>query len=227
MSEIYKILIVDDHALFRSGVKMLLETQDDFQVIADFSNATEALDYLKKNKKVDLILMDINLPHIDGIEATGNIKKICPEVKVIMLTMYKKEPYLMKAMENGASGYILKEAATTELINAIRTTMQGNMAIYPCMIEALVKKALKDNNHNEHKNNCSDKSLLTQREKEVIHYISLGYTNQEIADMLYVSVKTSEKHKSNIMEKLNLKRRHDIVKYALNNKLVDFNSISE
>ncbi len=224
MSEKYKIIIVDDHALFRSGVKMLLETQEDFQIVEDFSNATEALDYIKKNEKIDLILMDINLPHIDGIEATGTIKKIYPSVKVILLTMYKNEPYLIKAMKNGASGYILKEAATTELINAIRTTLKGDMAIYPSMIEALVQKAIKDDSTEQEEKN-SEKSILTPREKEVIHYISLGFTNQEIADMLHISVKTSEKHKSNIMEKLNINRRHDMVKYAIKNNLVDFNSI--
>ncbi len=212
------VMLVDDHTLFRSGLKALLEKEEDIGTIIDAADAEEALEALNHHP-VHVILMDINLPGMDGLEATERIKERQPFVKIIMLTMYDDEPYLMKALEANASGYLLKEAASTELVSAIRSVMEGEMVIPPSMVKALVSGSLKGKE--ETAEAIPQKDPLTQREKEVLHYICLGYTNQEMAELLIVSTKTVEKHKSNIMEKLNFSRRHELVRYALENDLVN------
>ncbi|NLC11242.1 MAG: response regulator transcription factor [Firmicutes bacterium] len=214
MGDKTRILIVDDHTLFRSGLKALLEKEEDLVIVAEAENAEEAMKKLSENSNINLILMDIGMPGTDGLETTCRIKKEYPEKKIIVLTMYDDEPYLLKAMESGASGYVLKEAATTELVNAIRTVMQGELAIQPSLIKILVENALGSSAGNE---STSDKKeeVLTEREKEVLQHVALGYTNQQIADLLVVSVKTVEKHKAHIMEKLKLKERHQLVDYAI------------
>lgn len=216
--ETIRVAIVDDHTLFRSGLRMLLEKQEDITVTGELANAENITQFLEQ-QKTDVILMDISLPGIDGLEATQQIKKEYPETKVIILTMYNEEPYLFKALKANASGYILKEAASTELVSAIRTVASGETFIHPSLVKVLVDEAI---DKKEDKTENGKKEVLTEREKEVLHYISLGYTNQEIADKLIVSVKTVEKHKYNIMEKLNLNRRHELVQYAIKHGLVDF-----
>jgi len=209
-------MLVDDHTLFRSGLRMLLEKQPDISVVSENANSTDAINALPETE-VDLVLMDIGLPDIDGLEATRLIKEKHPNVKVIVLTMHNDEPYLLKALEAGASGYVLKEAASTELVSAIRTAMKGEMAIHTSMVKHLVSKALTGKTEAA----AVTEGVLTNREREVLHYIGLGYTNREIADILIVSVKTVEKHKAHIMEKLNLKRRHQLVEYAIKKGVVN------
>ncbi len=220
ISKKIRVMLVDDHTLFRSGLKMLLEAQKDIEIAIQCENATEALKALQ-NLKIDLILMDVGLPDVDGLEATRRVKEKYPSIKVIMLTMHNDEPYLLKALEAGAVGYVLKEAATTELVSAIREVMKGDMSIQSSMIQVLVNEALKEKTDKKNSEN-SDEQLLTDREKEVLQYIVLGYTNQEIANKLYISVKTVDKHKAHMMEKLNLKRRYQVVKYAIENGLINF-----
>jgi len=213
-----KVAIVDDHTLFRSGLKMLLEKQEDIVVTGELGSAENITQFLQQ-QQTDVILMDISLPGIDGLEATQLIKNEFPDAKVIILTMYNDEPYLFKALKANASGYILKEAASTELVSAIRTVASGETFIHPSLVKVLVEEAV---DKKEEKVENTKQDILTEREKEVLYYISLGYTNQEIADNLVVSVKTVEKHKYNIMEKLNLHRRHELVQYAIRQGLVDF-----
>ncbi len=219
-----RVLVVDDHTLFRSGLKMLLEKEEDIVVTGDASSAEEALEYFN-NSTLDLVLMDIGLPGMDGLEATRKIKEREPEAKVLVLTMYDDEPYLLKALEAGASGYLLKETASDELVSAIRRAMDGEMIVHPYLVKVLVKEVLGDNKEGRGESSGSDS--LTEREKEILKYISLGYTNQELADHLVVSVKTIEKHKANIMEKLNLDRRYQLVNYAIKHGLVSLNEITE
>ncbi len=218
-------MIIDDHTLFRSGLKMLLEEERDINVVAETASATEALELLKK-QAVDLILMDITLKDMDGLEATRRVKQEYPDIKVIFLTMHNDEPYFLEALKAGASGYILKEAATTELASAIRTVMEGKINIDPALMEVLVTKAISENPEQQ-KNNTQTGGILTQREREVIHYICLGYSNREIADILIISVKTVEKHKENIMEKLNLSRRHQLIEYAIQKGLINLSQDKE
>lgn len=217
MSESIDIMIVDDHVLFRAGLKMLLEKQSRLNVVCECDHIDVAMQYLNQFH-ISLVLMDISLPHTDGIKATRLIRQEHPSVKVIMLTMHNDEPYLVKALEAGASGYVLKEAAGTELISAIYTVFSGDMAIHPSMVKFLVNGTLKKNQEPE--GGEARNQILTRREKEVLYYISMGYTNQEIAHILIVSVKTVEKHKANIMEKLNLTRRYQLVEYAFNHGII-------
>ncbi len=215
-SKTVDVLLVDDHALFLSGIKALLEKEEIVGEVREAKSAEEALEMLNKYQ-VDVVLMDIGLPGMDGITATQFIKEKQPFIKIIMLTMHDDEPYLFKAMEANASGYILKEAASTELVSAIHDVMEGEIVIHPKLVKVLVKGARKESEGEV----SGSENILTEREKEVLQYVCLGYTNQEIADLLIVSPKTVEKHKSNIMEKLNLTRRHELVRYALENGLVN------
>ncbi len=218
------VMMVDDHTLFRSGLKALLEKEEDIGSVVDTANAEEALEALEQHQ-VDVVLMDISLPGMDGLEATEHIKEKQPYVKIIVLTMYNDEPYLVKALEANASGYLLKEAASTELISAIRSVMEGEMVIPPSMVKALVSGTIKGKEGGNQGGHGEDP--LTEREKEVLRYICLGYTNQEIAGLITVSTKTVEKHKSNIMDKLDVQRRHELVRYAIENKLVNMQDLQE
>ncbi len=213
-----RLLVVDDHTLFRSGLKMLLEKEEDIIVVGDAASAEEALETMKNNN-LDLVLMDIGLPGIDGLEATRKIKEREPRIKILVLTMYNDDPYLIKAFEAGASGYLLKESAAVELVSAIRRTMDGEMIVHPSLVKVLVNEVLGEKKGGREAQQGRD--VLTSREKEILKYISLGYTNQELAERLVVSVKTVEKHKSNIMEKLNLNRRYQLVNYALEQGLIN------
>lgn len=211
-------MIVDDHTLFRTGLQMLLEKHDGINVVSEAANAADALDKLKEHC-VDIVLMDISLPGMDGLDATSRIKKEYPSVKVIILTMHNDEPYLLKALEAGAAGYILKEAASTELVSAVQAANKGKIIIHPSLVKVLVNKAIGKKPGRKKRHSRSD-SVLTKREIEVLNFICLGYTNQEIGDRLIISVKTVEKHRENMLEKLGLKKRYQLVEYALKNRLI-------
>ncbi|MDW7728722.1 MAG: response regulator [Dethiobacteria bacterium] len=222
MSNPIQIMIVDDHTLFRSGLKMLLQREKNISVVAETASAVEARELLK-SQAIDLILMDITLKDMDGLEATKIIKQEYPDIKIIILTMHKDEPYLLETLKAGATGYVLKEVATTELATAIRTVMEGKINVTPSLMKILVNKAI--NGSSEHENDSTQKKgILTNREKEVLQYICLGYTSQEAADILVISVKTVEKHKEHIMEKLNLKRRYQLIEYAIKEGLFTLES---
>ena len=212
-----RILIVDDHTLFRAGLKKLLESQKGIDIVAEASSAEEAMTLLKEYE-VDMVLMDIILKDMDGLEATRLIKQEYPGIKIIVLTMHTNEPYLLKALNAGAEGYVIKEAATTELAAAIHSVMEGEINVHPSLMRILVNKAIE--NKKSQGKDLTDEEILTKREKEVLHYICLGYKNREIANMLVISIKTVEKHKEHIMEKLNLKHRHELVEYAIKKGLV-------
>ena len=198
-----------------SGLKALLEKEDDIAEIWEASDAEEALEIVDDNQ-VDVVLMDIGLPGMDGIKATEIIKEKQPFTKIIILTMHDDEPYLFKAMEANASGFILKEAASRDLVSAIQKVVEGEIIIHPTLVKVLVKGTWQ----NKGQDDSREDEVLTEREQEVLRYICLGYTNQEIAELLVVSPKTIEKHKSNIMEKLKFKRRHELVRYAIEKGLV-------
>jgi len=215
-----KVLLVDDHTLFRSGLKMLLEKEEDIVLTSDVPDAEQAMEVLQK-KHIDVTLMDIGLPGIDGIEAAQRIKNEHPSVKILMLSMHKDEPYLLKALETNANGYLVKESASTELVSAIHRVMNEEIVIHPSLTKVLVNEALKDKGEEV---SYPQKEILSLREKEVLYYVCLGYTNQEIAEDLMVSVKTVEKHKANIMHKVNVKKRYELIDYAIKQGLVNLSS---
>lgn len=213
-----KLMLADDHGVLLSGIKLLLSKVDDWEIIGTVSSGEEAL------KKVgvwspDLILMDISMPGMGGIEATKQIKEKYPHVKVLMLTMFSEEDYLKKAIKAGASGYVLKKAVDTELISAVKTVLHGETYIYPTLSSFLLKGFFDEDKETSHPN----RSPLSNREKEVLKYVALGFTYQEIADQLFLSVKTIETHKARISEKLNIKKRSELVRYAVAQGLISIN----
>ncbi len=219
MSKI-RLLLVDDHGVVRSGLRMLLETQQDFEIVGEAASGHEAIE-LVQQKRPHIVLMDVQMSDMNGIEATREIKDLCPETMVLTLTMYENEQYLLEMLKAGASGYIPKRAAPDELVEAIRTVQQGNIFLYPTVANLLVQNYLDMQDTNEEEEE-EDKSidLLTPREQEVLVHIAEGLTNPEIAQKLYISVKTVDRHRENIMQKLNMHSRIDLVKYAIKNEII-------
>ncbi|AQQ51937.1 response regulator transcription factor [Planococcus lenghuensis] len=214
-----KIIIADDHAIVRSGFSMILNFQQDMEVIATAADGLEAYSLVAKHQP-DVLLLDLSMPPGEsGLIATGKIKDDFPDTKILILTMHDDEEYLFHVLKNGASGYILKNAPETELITAIRTVYRGETYIHPKMATSLVREFVKsDQTINEE----SPFEVLSKRELEILPLIAKGYGNKEIAEKLFISVKTVEAHKAKIMEKLNLKSRPELVEYALKKKLLNF-----
>lgn len=213
-----KIIIADDHAVVRSGFKHLLNFQEDMEVIATAADGREAYELVTEHKP-DIVLLDLSMPPGEsGLITTGRIKEDFPETKVIILTMHAEEEYLYNVLKSGASGYVLKKAPDEELLTAIRTVHAGGTYIDPSMATSLVKEYVKNNTIQSE----DPYQTLSPRELEVLPLAAKGYTNKEIAEMLYISVKTVEAHKSNIMSKLDLSGRPELIEYALKKKLLDF-----
>lgn len=214
-----KIIIADDHAVVRSGFTHILNFQDDMQVVAAAADGLEAYDLVAKHNP-DILLMDLSMPPGEsGLIATGKIKEDFPETRIVILTMYDDEEYLFHVLKNGASGYVLKNSPDEELLTAIRTVYEGGTYIHPTMATSLVREFVKkDSNAVE----TDPFKILSKREIEVLPLVAKGYGNKEIAEMLYISVKTVEAHKSKIMEKLQLKGRPELVEYALRKKFLNF-----
>jgi DNA-binding NarL/FixJ family response regulator len=205
----YQIVMADDHALFRKGLKGLLETAPDLRVVGEAGDGHELINFLKSNKiHPQLIILDISMPNLRGIEAIREIRLICPKVKILIVTMHKDKEYLYEALAAGVDGYFLKKDADVELFSAIDKIRKGKVYISPHLSESiedgwwLMRLGM-------------GKSALTAREKEIIKLVAEGKSNKGIADMLFISVHTVERHRANIMEKLSLKKTADLVKYAI------------
>ncbi|WP_347862033.1 response regulator transcription factor [Salimicrobium sp. PL1-032A] len=205
------ILIVDDHAVVRSGLRMLLEAEEDFVVAGEASEGNEAYSMTEKLDP-DMILMDLSMPHgKDGLSATSEIKKHYPATHILILTMHDDEEYLFRAIQMGASGCILKNAPHDELIKAILQVSKGDAYLYPSATKRLMEEYMSKVKEGKEGDRFS---LLSDREKEVLALVAKGYSNKEIAEKLVISVKTVEAHKANVMEKLQLKTRPELVEYA-------------
>lgn len=214
-----RILLVDDHAVLRAGLKLLLNSQPDMEVIGEAGEPGEGIQKAK-GERPDVVLMDLSFPRGDGISAIKTIKDSQPEVKVIALTMHEDESYLWPVLGAGASGYVLKRAADTELISAIRAAFRGEIFIYPSLTKVLLEETLGKPKGSAPESPV-DMDILSQREKEVLKLIARGHSNREVADMLFLSVKTVDTYKARLMEKLELHSRVDLVKYALEHGLLD------
>ena len=213
-----RVMLVDDHGVVRAGICSLLEAQEDIIVIAEASRGEEAIE--KAVELVpDVILMDLAMPGIGGIEATRQIKDKLPSVNVLALTMHDNEEYFYAVLRAGASGYVLKEAEPSELISAVHAVNQGNAFLTPSLVKSMLSSYLQgvttdqqdDQNYND----------LSSREKEVLNLVAEGKTNRDIADAIYLSVRTVEKHRSSMMNKLGLSNRAELVKYALRKGLIE------
>ena len=214
-----RIIIADDHAIVRSGLEMLVNMQEDMEVIDTACDGSEAFQKAIELKP-DIVIMDLNMsPGENGLTATRRLKEAIPGTKVLVLTMHDDREYIFRVLQAGASGYILKSAEDLDLINAIRTVEKGEAYLYPKAQKLLIEEYM-ERITNEGTDDVFN--LLSTREQEVLEYIAKGYTNKEIADILYLSVKTIESHKSKIMEKLQLRTRPELVKYALKQGLLDF-----
>jgi DNA-binding NarL/FixJ family response regulator len=205
----YRIVVADDHTLFRQGLKGILEGAADLEVVGEAGDGLELLNLLNANQlDPHLVILDISMPNLRGIEAIREIKRIHPSVKILIVTMHKDKEYLLQSLAAGADGYFLKKDADTELFTAIEKIRNGKNYVSPQLSEELADDW-------EQIRIGFTKPLLTPRETEVLKLIAEGKSNKEIADLLFVSVHTVERHRANITQKLNLKKTADLVKYAI------------
>jgi two-component system response regulator NreC len=212
-----RILLADDHNVLRAGLRTLLNSEPDFNVVGEAADGNQVLQ-LATILSPDLVLMDLSMPGLGGIEATKRLKEILPETHVLILTMHEDETLLRSAIQAGASGYVIKRAAETELTTAIQAISRGDMYIHPAMTRALFKD-LAPAPPPESKADPSP--TLTKREIDVLRMIARGYTNSQIAEKLSVSPRTVEGHRANLMAKLNLRSRVELVEYAESRGLLE------
>jgi two-component system, NarL family, response regulator NreC len=211
-----RLLLVDDHAVVRSGLRMLLSAESGVEIVGEAGTAAEAMEAAAMVKP-DVILMDIGLPDLSGIDATREIKKKYPEIAIVALTIHEDEEYFFKMLEAGASGYVPKRAAPEELLIAIRAAAAGQVYLYPSLAKLLVSDYLSQEHAAEGKANLDG---LTDRENEVLTYLAEGANNERIAEALVISPKTVERHRENIMRKLNLHSRSELVRYAIRKGII-------
>jgi two-component system response regulator NreC len=211
-----RLLLVDDHAVVRSGLKMLLSGHSEMEIVGEAESAAGALLEAERTHP-DVILMDIGLPDKTGIEATREIKRKFPDVKIVALTIHEDEEYFFQMLDAGASGYVPKRAAPDELLTAIRVAASGEVYLYPTMAKLLVRDYLNSEQPAEEKVNLGG---LTDREHEVLTHLAEGSSNEKIAAALVISPKTVERHRENIMRKLNLHSRSELVRYAIRKGII-------
>lgn len=212
-----RVLLVDDHEIVRAGIKVLLMAEEDMEIVGEAASGQEAV-ALARHLLPDVVVMDVQMPGLNGIEATRQITSDCPECAVLALTIHEDEQYFFQMLAAGAMGYVPKRAAPDDLVRAIREAYQGNVFLYPSMASALVADHLLRVRSGDAE---AKTDSLTQREYEVLTLIAEGLHNRDIAERLTVSVKTVERHRENIMNKLHLHSRTELVKYAIRKGLID------
>lgn len=213
-----RILIADDHSMFADGIASILSEQDDIDVVGKCHDGISVLPFLKENE-VDIILLDVNLPGKDGIEVCKEVLKLFPKTKVLAISMYNQESYVSEILKNGAKGYILKNTGREELLKAIQSINDGNTFFSKDVTETIMRGLM-----NERKASNSNHKLIpkiTRREKEVLKLIVQEFTTQEIANQLYISLKTVESHRSSLLAKLNARNSAGLVRIALEHKLIE------
>jgi len=209
-----RVLLTDDHTLFRQGVRRLLESESDFEVIGEAADAGESVEKARELRP-DIVLMDIGMPGLSSFEAARHIRKNRPETKILFLTMYEDEEYLLQCLDAGASGYILKDAPAPRLIGAVRDVNAGRKYLSPQVLGKLV-----DDFRSRSTTGMARGSTLTPREREVIKMLAEGNSVRQIASILGLSIKTVEAHKFNLMRKLNIHNKAQLVTYAIQKKIV-------
>ena len=217
-----KIVIADDHAVVRTGFSMILNYQEDMEVVATAADGVEAYQKVLEYKP-DVLILDLSMPPGEsGLVATSKISESFPETKILILTMYDDEEYLFHVLKSGAKGYILKNAPDEQLILAVRTVYKGETYVDMKMTTSLVNEFINQSHQEEVSYSSDPFKILSKRELEILPLIAKGYGNKDIAEKLFVSVKTVEAHKTHIMNKLNLKSKPELVEYALKKKLLEF-----
>jgi len=219
LTEQIRVLVVDDHAIVRTGVKLLLAQQDDVLIVGEAVDGKEAIDKAL-TQHPHVVIMDLSMPPgANGLEATKRLKNSNPEIKVLILTMHDDENDLSRVLQAGASGYVLKNAINADLIHAVRSVSKGEVYLYPSAAKKQVEDLLQQINTG---NKPATYKLLSDREQETLVLIAKGYGNKEIGELLYISVKTVETYKRKIMDKLGLRKRHELVDYAFKRGMLDF-----
>jgi DNA-binding NarL/FixJ family response regulator len=210
---VIRVLIVDDHAVVRSGLRLLLENEDGIECVGEAGNAEEAV-RVARREKPDVVLLDVVMPGKTGIQATPEILSAAPDCKVLVLSMQDDPSYVREAFAAGAAGYVLKEAAEAEVVQAVHEVSDGGRYVHPALGARLVVA-------DQQARARADADPLSEREREVLRLLALGHTNQEIAKMLFISVRTAETHRAHIMQKLRLSTRAELVRYAIANGLLE------
>ena len=209
-----RILIADDHTIVRSGLKKVLDAKPDLEVVAEAEDGAEAVEKaLKEN--VHLAILDVSMPRMTGIQAVAELHKRKPELKTLMLSMHDSEQFLFEALKAGASGYVLKSGADTDIVDAVRAAMRGDSYLYPSAVTSLVRDYIERGGSGE-----EEFDVLTPRELEVLKLIAEAYTSQQIADALFISIKTVDRHRQNILEKLGMRDRVELTRYAIKRGLI-------
>lgn len=217
MSEKIRIVLVDDHAVLRAGLTALLNAEDDMEVVGEAGDGAASL-RIVADRQPDVVLLDINMPNMSGLEALAELRKVAPRSRILVLTMHDDQTYLRQVLAQGGAGYVLKQAADNELLTAIRTVYHGGAFLHPAHAQALLSTTTSPAEPQAATDSAL--ALLSERELEVLKLIALGHSNKEIAEMLYLSVKTVETYKTRIMEKLELTSRAALVRFALKQGLL-------
>ena len=208
-----KILLADDHAVVRRGLRLVLDAEPDLQVVAEAADGAEAVERALE-QDVDLAVLDVSMPRMTGIQAARELHARRPDLRLLMLSMHDNEQYFFESLKAGASGYVLKSAADRDLVEACRSTMRGEPFLYPRAVTALIRDHLQRAREGE-------AEVLTPRELEVVKLIAEAHTSKEIADLLVISVRTVERHRENILEKLGMRDRVELTRYAIRRGLVE------
>ena len=212
-----RVLLADDHAVVRVGLGQILRGQPDFEVVAEVADGREAVDVIRARDDIHLAVLDIAMPRLTGLQAAREIAAARPQVRMIMLSVHDSEQYFFEALRVGASGYVLKTAADRDLIEACRAAMRGEPFLFPGAVRALVRDYLERAREGE----VVREDPLTPRESEILKLIAEGYSGRQIAEELVISQKTVDRHRSNILEKLGMRDRVDLTRYAIRRGLIE------
>jgi DNA-binding NarL/FixJ family response regulator len=211
-----RILLADDHTVVRGGLKLVLDAQPDLEVVAEAGDGAEAVERALEGD-IDLAILDVTMPRMTGLQAAAELSRRRPELRTLILSMHDNEQYFFEALKAGASGYVLKTAANRDLIEACRAAMRGEPFLYPAAVQALIRDYLDRASRGEE----APEDPLTPRELEIVKLIAEGHTSEEIAEMLFISKKTVDRHRANVLEKLGMRNRVELTRYAIRRGLVE------
>jgi DNA-binding NarL/FixJ family response regulator len=211
-----RILLADDHDVVRKGLRMVLDKAPDLEVVAEAGDGAEALEIALSDEDIHLAVLDVTMPRMTGLQAAREISRRKPEMRVLILSMHDNEQYFFEALKAGASGYVLKTVADRDLIEACRATIRGEPFLYPAAVRALVRDYLDRASRGE----ATPEDPLSPRELEVVKLIAEGFTSEEIAEQLFISKKTVDRHRANVLEKLGMRNRVELTRYAIRRGLV-------